>query len=273
MHWDFFRFINGQFHPSFSPTRKMLLRNSSWAVSAFWITPFSNNSGISWSTSRNCCFGIFIVFGGFSWTGRFVNCIWNPFTIDKMSWSSVIFSHCFTNCNSLPASCTFGISSVNYFLSTGCIKVIDASGTSFELLVKGNSFRFSKEVFTLNFHVEVSFRYNDETDFGIYHVYVGLDYQVFPRSNTPDAMQFILACKGRFRKGAFFLPTSLKVSNDFFLDFSISIIWDRNFFPKSENFQKFFLKHGLCFSRIFRYYFQDAESTGIWNRKRGLTQQ
>ena len=87
-----------------------------------------------------------------------------------MSWSSVIFSHCFTNCNSLPASGTFGISSVNYFLSTGCIKVIDASGTSFELSVKGNSFRFSKEVFTLNFQVEVSFRYNDDMDFGIYHV-------------------------------------------------------------------------------------------------------
>ena len=63
--------------------------------------------------------------------------------------SRVIFSHCFTNCGSLSARGTFGISSVNNFLTAGCMKVIDASGTNFELLVKETSFRFSKEVFTL----------------------------------------------------------------------------------------------------------------------------
>ena len=44
-------------------------------------------------------------------------------------------------------------------------------------------------------------------------------------------MQFISTA---FRKPDLFSPASLKDSNDFFLDFSISIIWDRNFFPKSR---------------------------------------
>ena len=145
----FFRFITGQFSPSFFPTRKMLLRNSSLAVSDLWIALFSSKFDVSWSTSIECCSDIFIAFGGFSWTGRFVNGIWYPFTIDKISWSRVTFSYCFTNCDSVPASGTFGLSSVNNFLTTGCMKVIDASGTSFELLVKGTLFRFSNEVLTL----------------------------------------------------------------------------------------------------------------------------
>ena len=119
MHWVFFRFITRRFPPSFFPIRKMLLRNSSGVVSIFWIGPFSSNSDISWSTSRECYYDIFIVFGGFSWTPRFVNGIWYPFLIDKISWWRVIFSHCFTNCDSLPTSGKFDISSVNNFLATG----------------------------------------------------------------------------------------------------------------------------------------------------------
>ena len=104
----------------------------------FLDSSFFTKFNISWST-------------GFSWTGRFVNGIWYPFTIDKTSWWRIILFYCFTNWDSLPASGTFGISSVNNFLSTGCIKVIDASGTSFELLMKGTYFRFSEKVFTLWF--------------------------------------------------------------------------------------------------------------------------
>ena len=36
----------------------------------------------------------------------------------------------------------------------------------------------------LNLHVEISFRYYVETDFGIYHVYVGLSYLVSMFSNS-----------------------------------------------------------------------------------------
>ena len=72
-----------------------------------------------------------------------------PFTTDKTSRWRIILFYCFTNWDRLPASGTFGISSVNNFLTAGCIKVIDASDTSVELLVKGTFFRFSKEVFTL----------------------------------------------------------------------------------------------------------------------------
>ena len=134
-------------HPSLpleSVVQKFLL-------SCFCFAPFSSNSDISWSTSRDWYSEIFVVFRGFSWTGRFVNGIWYPSTIDKVSWSCLIFSHCFTNCDSLPASGTFDISLVNNFSTTQCIRVIDASGTKFELFVKGTSFRFSKEVFTLCF--------------------------------------------------------------------------------------------------------------------------
>ena len=36
----------------------------------------------------------------------------------------------------------------------------------------------------LNFHVEISFRYYVKTDFGVYYVFVGLDYLVSPRSKS-----------------------------------------------------------------------------------------
>ena len=72
-----------------------------------------------------------------------------PFTTDKTSRWRIILFYCFTNWDRLPARGTFGISSVNNFLTAGCIKVIDASDTSVEFLVKGTSFRFSKEVFRL----------------------------------------------------------------------------------------------------------------------------
>ena len=233
---SFFRFITSRFPPSFFLTRKMLLRNYSWAVSAFWIAPFFSNSDISWSTSRECRSDIFIVFGDFYWTGRFVNGIWDRCTIDKISCSRVVFSHYFTNCDSLPASDTFGISSVNNFLTTGCIKVIDVSGTGFELLVQGTSFRFLKETFIqccwtsmLKFPCTIMLKRTLEI---MMFMLVWITW--FPRVViAPSAMRFILTVWKVFSKGDFFSPKSLKTSNDFFLDFSVSIIWDR-FFQRGE---------------------------------------
>ena len=212
---SFFRFITGRFPPSFFLTRKMLLRNYSWAVSAFWIAPFSSNSDISWSSNRECCSDIFIVFGDFYWTGRFVNGIWYRFTIDKISCSRVIFSHYFTNCDSLPASDTFGISSVNNFLTTGCIKVIDVSGTGFELLVKGTSFRFLEETFTqcfwtsmLKFPCTIMLKRTLE-----FTMFMLVSITWFPLVViAPFAMRFILTVWRVFSKGRFLLT---KIFKDF----------------------------------------------------------
>ena len=142
MYW-LFRFITARFFE--------VAQNLCWPVSAFWIAPFLPNLIFPGPLAEIVVLTSLLFFRGFSWTGRFVNGIWYPFTIDKTSWWRIILFYCFTNWDSLPASGTFGISSVNNFLSTGCIKVIDASGTSFELLVKGTYFRFSEEVFTLWF--------------------------------------------------------------------------------------------------------------------------
>ena len=56
MYWFFFRFYAGQFPRYFFPTRKALLRNSSWTVSTFWIAPFSSN----YNNARVCYFDIFL---------------------------------------------------------------------------------------------------------------------------------------------------------------------------------------------------------------------
>ena len=96
-----------------------------------------------------------------------------PSLLTKFLGRLYFFYQCFTNCDSLPASGTFGISSLNNFLTNGCIKAIDASGTNFELVLNGTSF-----------HAEMSFRYYVETGFAINYVYVGLDYLVSPRSNS-----------------------------------------------------------------------------------------
>ena len=125
--------------------------------------------------------------------------------------SRVIFSHCFTNCNSLPARGTFGISSVNNFLTARCMKVIDASGTSFELWVSETSFRFSKEVFTLccwtsmlKFPFAIMLKQTLE-----FTMFLFVSIIWFPRVvKAPSAMRFILTVPRAFSKGIF-LPTNI----------------------------------------------------------------
>ena len=151
---------------------------------------------------------------------------------DKISWLHITFSHSFTNCDSFPAIGTFGISSVNNFLTTGCIKVIDVSSIGFDLLVKESFFRFFEKVLTLcciypvllNFYVEIAFRYYVETDFGIYYGCIGLHYLVSPHSNSALRHAVYFDCAVGLFGREIFLANIFKVSNDFFLDFSISII-------------------------------------------------
>ena len=71
--------------------------------------------------------------------GRFVNGIWYPFTIDKIFRSFLIFSDCFSNWNSFPASVTLDIPSVNNF---PLARFINSSGTSLELVVNASGSNF-----------------------------------------------------------------------------------------------------------------------------------
>ena len=53
----------------------------------------------------------------------------------------------------------------------------------------------------LNFHVEISFRYYVETDFGVYYVFVRLDYLVSPRSKSALRHAVYFDCaKGLFER-------------------------------------------------------------------------
>ena len=119
------------------------------------------------------------------------------------------------------------------FFITVCIIVIDASGTTFELLVKGTSFRGSVLLnFSLCYWTSML-----KSPSAIILKWI-LEYTIFillvliiwlPRIViAPATMQFVLTV----RKGDFFSPTPLKASYDFFLNFSISIIWDRKIFSK-----------------------------------------
>ena len=114
------------------------------------------------------------------------------------------------------------------FFITVCIIVIDASGTTFELLVKGTSFRGSVLLnFSLCYWTSML-----KSPSAIILKWI-LEYTIFillvliiwlPRIViAPATMQFVLTV----RKGDFFSPTPLKASYDFFLNF-----WDRKIFSK-----------------------------------------
>ena len=65
-YWVFSEISTNDFPLSFFSTRKRLLKNSSWAVSAFLIAPFSSSYDICSCTSNDWCSYIFIVLGKFS---------------------------------------------------------------------------------------------------------------------------------------------------------------------------------------------------------------
>ena len=156
--------------------------------------------------------------------------------------------------DSLPASGTFGISSVNNFLTTGCIKVVDVSGSSFKLFGKGISFRFSKEVFTMccwTFILKllsaiVLKRTLESTIFII----------------APSTMRFVETVWSAFSKSRLFLANIFKGFLWLFPRFFDPYHMRSKLFSKEVSFilpQYIFIfhKHSFSFSTIFHYHFQD----------------
>ena len=109
----------------------------------FWKVPLSNISRTSWSINQSCSFDIFFRFGMFSCNGKLTNEILFPFSINKSSWSWVIFPQAGLKYSNIPDNSTFGMLFVNYLHVIGCrrSRVFTLNnGIRSELLVKELSF-------------------------------------------------------------------------------------------------------------------------------------
>ena len=109
----------------------------------FWKAPLSNISRTSWSINQSCSFDIFFRFGMFSCNGKLTNEILFPFSVNKSSWSWVIFPQAGLKYSNIPDNSTFGMLFVNYLHVIGCrrSRVFTLNnGIRSELLVKELSF-------------------------------------------------------------------------------------------------------------------------------------
>ena len=109
MNWfKYLKFTTGRFHPSLSPTKKILLKNYPAWCSVCCMAPFFNMFSISTCIRSACSWPMCGVWRTLSCVGFFRKGTVNPFTISKISGSFVSISHASKKYFNLPDSGKFG---------------------------------------------------------------------------------------------------------------------------------------------------------------------